>query len=234
MTNSGPHKVYVILADPVLPWVNSTINNYNVWIEALDFAIDSAGCRGQTTSANALKQITQHLFDGHGVSYDTVSGKCSYVSIPYPLRFTIDLTEYMRKTRGSVVNCYDQAVAVAILGRGLGVSANINYMEPFGYINIIDLVGVGYCNNPFYDDADIVQHFRIVDMDSVFPNRSFFGNHAFVTFNGMVFDACAGPTKGNRTIDQYISDTIDTSTPAEASSAGNFVDVHGCSLQIRH
>ena len=50
--------------------------------------------------------------------------------------------------------------------------------------------------------------------DLVYPNRTSFGNHAFVVFNGNVFDACSGPVLG-KSKSQYVTDSIDVSTHNE-------------------
>ena len=130
----------------------------------------------------------------------------------------MDLTDYMAKssnkyaTPGNVVNCYDQATAVCSFGCLLGIDVQYNFMDPFGCINTLNLVGVGSCNNPFYG--------RNNTSAVVAPNspRSGFGNHAFAVFNGYVFDACAAPISpvplalvGTQTTAQYIAGAIDVS-----------------------
>ena len=37
ITNSGPHRVFVILGDPVLPWSNTANSDQNAWTNALEF-----------------------------------------------------------------------------------------------------------------------------------------------------------------------------------------------------
>lgn len=61
--------------------------------------------------------------------------------------------------------------------------------------------------------------------DNTSPTRTAFGNHAFASYGGMVYDACAGPTTGSQTEAAYVASTIDHSTSAEAAAAGDTSDI---------
>ena len=79
------------------------------------------------------------------------------------------------------------------------------FLQPFGFINPTDLVGVGMCNNPFFGDDPSK---RLVDWDD--PDRSSFYNHAFaVTYGATVVDACAKPHLATETPEEYLTDSID-------------------------
>lgn len=196
----------------------------NAWTKALDFVIGNAACNGDSTASNALSHVALYLHTGHGLTYDIgdvntgEAGRPKYASSN--LGGTMDITGYIDKsstsygTAGNVINCYDQASAVCTFGRLLGISATYRYMSPFGYINTVNLVGEGDSNNPFYP---LTTGDKITGPDLVVPDRFPFGNHAFVSFAGHAFDACAGPAIGTQTETQYVADTVDTSTPAEAS-----------------
>ena len=142
------------------------------------------------------------------------------------------LTGYMTKSRGSIVNCYDQAAAVQTLGTLLGIDIKYNYMDPFGYINKVNLVGVGECNNPFFNDPDITSDTNKIPLINppsgnnsfIYPEISGFGNHAFTMYNGQVFDSCAGPVLGISVAD-YITNTIDKSTDDKEEVSGNAGDI---------
>ena len=134
----------------------------------------------------------------------------------------MDLTGYIDKSSGNTINCYDQASGVFSLGRLLGIGVEYRYMKPFGYINTVNLVGEGNCNNPFYP---LTAGGKIAGADDVYPDRSGFGNHAFAKYGGNIYDACAGPHTGTRIEAQYVSDTVDSSTPAEAAVAGDTTDI---------
>ncbi len=129
------------------------------------------------------------------------------------------LTNYINKSNGNIVNCYDQASAVYSLGKLLGIGIEYRFMNPFGYINTTNLVGVGNCNNPFYPLS--TSGLKIAGSDATSPVRTGFGNHAFTKFSGNIYDACAGPQTGSQTEATYVNNVIDISTQAEANVAGS-------------
>jgi len=227
---SGVHTVYTILGEPVAPWDNSAGSQKNAWVKALDFGIGNASCNGDSRASNALAHITQFLHTGHGLTYDINGGENAYSS-DY-LGGTFQLTEYIDKTggnnvspsrAGNIVNCYDQAGGVFTLGHLFGVPVSYMFMQPFGYINTVNLIGEGNCNNPFYPLS--TSGLKIAGTNDVSPVRKGFGNHAFNAYDGFIFDACAGPSIGTKTAAQYVSDTVDESTPAEAAAAGTVANI---------
>jgi hypothetical protein len=106
-----------------------------------------------------------------------------------------------------------------MLSRLLGANAGYSLMDPFGYINATHLVGVGNCNNPFYENAaalpDPADRVPMVGADDVMPHRTGFGNHAFVEQGGDVYDATAGPHLGTEDLEAYANSSIDISTMVE-------------------
>ena len=140
----------------------------------------------------------------------------------------MNLTAYINKTVGKrnrlagVVNCYDQAAAVCTFATLFGIDVQYKFMEPFGYINTTDLVGLDYdnCNNPFFRN-NLANKLVAPDL----PTRSGFKNHAFAVFRGYVFDACAGPALGTQTEAQYVADVIDVSLPKLQGKAGSVSDI---------
>jgi hypothetical protein len=76
------------------------------WVSALEFAIQTANVKGKTTSDAALSQLTTFLHTGHGMAYDTTTGASQYFNLT---EMKFDLTGYMVKSLGNLVNCYDQA-----------------------------------------------------------------------------------------------------------------------------
>ncbi|MBQ6247049.1 MAG: hypothetical protein IJK04_09310, partial [Kiritimatiellae bacterium] len=75
-----PSVAYSILGAPVAPWVDGSLTNQNVWVSALDFVITNA-CEGATTETNALAKLTQFLFSGHGLEYDTTRGYPGFLDL---------------------------------------------------------------------------------------------------------------------------------------------------------
>lgn len=222
------HKVYVLWDTPKSPWNQTSGDAKNPWVKALTFAVETASGHDKD-DAGALAAITSYLHTGHGLTYDTVAGDNVYASSH--LGGTMKLTKYIDKSIGNTVNCYDQASGVCSFGTLLGIGVTYRFMNPFGYINTVDLVGEDNCNNPFYANVGITGG-KITGSDQVEPVRAAFGNHAFAKYGGGIYDACAGPHTGARTEAQYVSDTVDTSTPVEANppwcapkSAGNTANI---------
>ena len=116
-----------------------------------------------------------------------------------------------------------------MLGRLLGIGVEYRFMEPFGFINTVDLVGVGPCNNPFYGNP-VVTGGKITGSDEVHYVRLPFGNHAFAKYGGNIYDACAGPHTGSCTEAQYLSTVIDKSTKREEAFAGTVTNIHSVAL----
>ena len=219
IATNGPSIAYSILGAPVAPWTDIGGSQTNVWTSALDFVITNA-CEGATSETNALAELTQFLFSGHGLEYDKDSGDSSYTS---GTAGWFDVTGYVNKSAkqsvhryprpGNVVNCYDQAAALTIFGRVIGIDSQYRLQQPFGYLNMVALVGIGDCNNPFYK-SDVAK--KTVGHDD---SRTSFRNHAFVTFGVNVFDACGGPETGINTLPIYLNNLIDRSTLWESASA---------------
>lgn len=239
MNGSGPHIVYTILGEPKPPWDNAYPNEKNAWTNALEFAIVKAGAAGKDKDKDALAAVTTYLHGGHGLMYDTVRGAPRYWD---PTTGVFSATAYISVTNSvsvtNLVNCYDQAHGVVTLGNLLGPTVNAipRYTMPFGYINTTDLVGVGSCNNPFFNTTNEVNYIDnvtssgIVSYSSCMPptnrvcgvddkKRSSFSNHMYAILNNggtnYVFDACAGPVVGNLDRDAYLNMTIDHSTSDE-------------------
>lgn len=151
------------------------------------------------------------------MTYDTQSGAPHYGMSG--TSGTFNLTSYM--SGNGTVNCYDQAAGVTVCSRLLGILSEYIFMQPFGYILATDLVGIGQCNNPFYPNCAAPYNIALLGTggvtDLVSPNRTAFGNHAFVRLNSKIYDACAGPHVGTETLIQYATAAIDISNPGERS-----------------
>ena len=237
MNNSGPHLVYTILGEPKPPWDNKYGEKENAWTNALEFAIVKAGAQGKSTDKDALAAITKYLHSGHGLVYDTVSGSSRYwITNSFSATAYINVSNSASAT--NFVNCYDQAYGVATIGNLLGPTTAVVpwHTEPFGYINTTNLVGVGTCNNPFYNMT--IQNIYVKDVSaagSVFfgncmpptdlvcsvndKTRTWFLRHKYVVLDvggvDYVFDACAGPFCGESTRIDYLNRAIDRSTQEE-------------------
>lgn len=220
---SAGHPIYTIWDDPKAPWTQTVGDKLNPWVSALELAIKKPGTSMQNDTG-ALGKTTGYLFSGHGLVYDTIQGAPNYN------KGAMDMTGYISKTAGNTVNCYDQAGAVGSLARVIGINSELRFMQPFGYLNVIDLVGVGKCNNPFYSNTDpsicppAAQGKPVVGVDD---NRTGFGNHMYVLYGGKVFDACGGPSLGTSDEAAYRAAVIDKSQPFEDAAAGDATSVAG-------
>ena len=78
-------------------------------------------------------------------------------------------------------------------------------MEPFGFLHNTELVGRGFCNNPFPAGDENKHSLHVANHDS---SRSGFNNHAFIEVNGKIADACAGPHLATESLADYITAAI--------------------------
>jgi len=194
-------EIYFILGEPRRPFQAG-----GVWVEVLRFIFGRMGAVGCDDRRLVAARIATYCHSQHSLRYETDRGRPQYGVGPHGGRFK--LTGYMLRT-APVCNCYDQAAAIQTFAAALGIDVRWLYLSPFGYIKTTRLVGVGWCNNPFFG-AD--ESKRVVADDCC--ERSAFGNHAFVAGHSEgTFDACAGPHVGEETPFQYLSASIDD-TPA--------------------
>jgi hypothetical protein len=208
------HECFRIWDSPKTPW-NTGSNK--PWIKALDFAIDTCKANGTDTKA-ALASITSYLHSSHGLTYDTNIGQAKFSS--GTLNRTFKLSDYIIKSTGNVVNCYDQAGAVTTMGCLLGIDTKYLFMQPFGYINRTTLVGGHDCNNPFFTNPTYSTEKIVTGLaDSSGRPRSKFGNHAFAELTSKIFDACAGPKCGTENRAEYIGNVINSALPGAGTSA---------------
>jgi hypothetical protein len=199
---TGPHKVYVIWDRPVAPaWRMAAGSTKNPWTNALDFACGLAN--RQSDAHSVLSSITYNLFHNMGFKYNVNQSGMSR----YYRNSIFDLSGYIGKQDG-FVNCEDQAYAVAALANLLGIEAKVIEVRPFGYINPVELIGQGLCNNPGFND----ENDRLRPLDDT--SRSRFRTHMFAMYELRVYDACIGPAIGSRWM-PYFLQTIDRSTSEE-------------------
>lgn len=180
-----------------------------VWTEALRFLIKRVKLTGCKDDAEVTKKITAYCHTSHGVRYDTLNGESNFGLTNQGGSF--QLLSYINKepSKKSIVNCYDQAAAVQSLAGAVGCLVKWIFMYPYGYINTTNLVGVGPCNNPFFETNGTPPLMK----DRFSAERTAFNNHAFVSTMDKILDACAGPHAGTESLEQYIEHAID----AEAS-----------------
>jgi uncharacterized protein YneR len=187
--NGSANKVFILLQHPQLPWTTS--GQTETWVEVIEKA--SWWASGEKNVVGAATKISKHLFINAGGLYDTDWGMPFY---PYSFDFTtFDVTNFLANLPNvGLVNCYDMGKSLVTFSNSIGCGLSYTYTEPFGYLNCINAIGRGWTNNPFFTNPDPQYNFSrepIVPGDwSWDEGRSWFGNHAFGTMNGIVFDAC--------------------------------------------
>ena len=221
-----PVTVYTVLATPTGPWNVADSpptpsapdpffpdrppqfyypDDLNMpWVTALEFAIGATwGC---ATEEEALGDLTTFLHSGHGLKYDTDRGAPGYYGQRSANSFAT--AAYMSAPNGSKVNCYDQAAAVTVFGRLLGIGVQLAMSRPFGFINTTTLVGGIVTNSPFGGgtpfDTTTTSAYPLINDGT--KDRENFNEHAYAILNGKVYDACAGPISGMTLLTYY--DTV--------------------------
>lgn len=204
LVNPTPVILFIIFNKPAKPWTST--GKKSIWVEALKFLFTKVALNHRKSKKSAIGFITEYLHSPRfGLRYDTINGAASYGVIRnWP--GTFELTDYLKRKK-TKVNCYDQAAAVTVLSAIVGIGANYKFLEPFGYINKINLIGVGSCNNPFYMNPTYSNKKIWISGDP--KPRSGFGNHAFAGYTKNIYDACAGPDLGTRTAEEYLKHSID-------------------------
>lgn len=187
---------------------------HGVWVEVLRLLCSRASVLDMWDKKTTAARVTHYAHWLHGLAYDTVHGASSYSVGGQGGVF--DLARYL-SLAASRGNCYDQAAAVQVFSGALGVAIGWNYIEPFGYLKQTHLVGIGQCNNPFFDSNHSSPVLGPND-----PQRTSFGNHAFCQFQpdapasggpappAQILDACAGPHLATEDLQGYITAGIDT------------------------
>ncbi len=254
---TGPHTLYTVLAVPTSPWYDNA--SQQPWVTALDYVNGISEIDDQFTLQQAAERITNFVFSGNGLIYDTGDahggGRANYtVNATVAETATFNLTGYISSPntcaspppggRGcNVVNCYDQAAAVSTLFNLVGGTSAYRFMQPNGYMATEELVGRGQVNNPFYDSPSNVST-KVVTFgcSNVVVGgkrtRSTFGNHAFVTLPGdMPIDAMGGPYLGTGTLAAYLTgatSSIDANPlKAAATPCTNIAATNGKPANVR-
>ena len=181
-------ELFFVLATPTPKYTPG------VWVEALRLVCLRGPVTGigKSEDVRAVGSITRYCHTDHGMRYDTFSGGPKFGVGGHGGHF--QLWDYMHKAR-TTVNCYDQAGAVQSLSGCLGILPTWIYMDPYGFIQQTNLIGVGACNNPFFDNPRNTRTPLTAQND---PRRSGFGNHAFIEHGsiGLSLGAAIGVSAG--------------------------------------
>ena len=189
-----------------------------VWSEVLRFLCMAVAIVGERDKTALADMIAVYFHSRHGLEYDHERGAPHYINLNASI-FPVEA--HMRRANGTIVNCYDQASAVQVYCAALGLDCPWLFLDPFGYIQSVWLVGPIRCNNPFFrsagGSADVID---TPATHTAYLSRSSFGNHAFCSYQGKILDACAGPATGTDSPQQYLDKSIDYATHTELVGMG--------------
>jgi len=192
------HRIYLVLTIPPAPWTQDIGDYHNPWGDLLnDCCVIAAGSEDSVTTT---RKIAKKVYSNYNLRYDTIQGRgryCLTSSGPFSIDNWIDyvirgnVPDNPRFCPGTpedypdkwIVNCYDCAAALSFMAKILGANTGYNFHDNFGYLNYVEPIGRGKCNNPFYGCSGT---------PAVGPDdpRSGFGNHAYTKLNGQTYDAC--------------------------------------------
>lgn len=174
---------------------------------------------GYSDPLNDVASITQWMFSRSPKAiYDTYQGAPHFSWGPFN-SIILNYTGIMTATTSQRCNCYDMAAFLQYqVQYSVGIEVYFDYIKPFGYLKLTNLIGWGPCNNPFFKNPDYNSSQVCTNDDKPLP-RSCFGNHAFIYLPdyGVVADACSGPHTGNESKRQYLTNSIDKNTPTPPS-----------------
>src|ERR1035437_5609721 len=180
------------------PSTATTLNAKGTPVELLDQMSAMA-----LTAAASPRDLVDQVFNFTPPRYDTLHGHSFFISGGFD-NITLFYQAYLAAANepGAVMNCYDAASILQYLMQQNNIAAKFIFLQPFGYLRLTNLIGRGQCDNPFYQyegNAPVV--------DPTDPDRTSFGNHAFVqiTNSQLIADACAGPHEGIDTPYQYVA-----------------------------
>jgi len=198
---STSHRIYIVLKMPPAPWTQALANKRNPWTDLLDFCCAIAS--GKQNAPDAAESITKNVHEAYPLRYDIESGNARYGFAHTGSSFQLtNWINYVLKGNAPaapifcngtaeqykdswIVNCYDCAASAALMAKLVGADSDYYFHRPFGYLNYVEPIGRGKCNNPFYQCQG--------GSPAVGPDdqRSAFGNHAYQKLNGTKnYDAC--------------------------------------------
>ena len=195
------HRIYLLLDVPCPPWSQTFADKHNPWTDLLDHTCAIASNRRK--DLDAAIDLVKAIYGDYSLRYDIVSGapRYGFGGTSGSFRMTSWIAWVLLGNppssptfcQGSgesyndnwIVNCYDAAASLGLMGRCMGVDLQYHFHQPFGFLRYVQPIGRGRCNNPFYGCWS--------NLPAVGPDdqRSAFGNHAYTKLRGQNdFDAC--------------------------------------------
>jgi len=184
MTTSK-HRIYTVLSTPTMPWKQSPdpLETQLPWTEALEYGC--AWAAGKANENDAFGAVTEKIYSGYGLHYDTVQGASFYTNQAGAAGWTFLLTRFLDFLGGGVgagpvVNCTDCATFVSTFGNLLGGSMPASVMGQPGVgfdCNKIQAIGSTSWAYPF---GTIKGHFNYHEVAWKSPSG----------YRQVIFDAC--------------------------------------------
>ncbi|KAG8967656.1 hypothetical protein FRC05_001988 [Tulasnella sp. 425] len=209
----GPHPVELYGVSARLPPYLS-YNGIPREILAL-FLLAVPRKKNVTSVSEYVKHVVYQAHYSARGSYERGSGSSSFIQFLSSHRdCSFDILRWVGYLRDSItynVNCYDQGaivqlgVAFALQTAELESKLRWHYLYPFGFINTLDLVGWGPCDNPFMPQEKARDEL-IMKGNKL---RTEFSNHVFLSWEWKVLDATAGPAYGDLSVEDYLEKSVD-------------------------
>lgn len=196
------HRIYLLLDLPGTPWTQVYGDKRNPWTDLLDHVCTIAG--GKTTEMTANIAITKAIYSNYSLRYDIQSGapRYGFGGTTGSFKLTQWIGNVLNGTPPAtpvfcsgtaeqynnnwIINCYDAAASLALMGKAIGTRLDYHFHGPFGYLRFVVPIGRGRCNNPFYG---CTSNDPVRGADDT--TRTRFGNHAYTKApSGNNFDAC--------------------------------------------
>ncbi len=165
--------------------------------------------------------------------YDICNPTSRYTQRPRGYDYIVfQLMKYLRAKNipSSTCNCEDQAAALQVFLKALGMSdVWFSYMPTDLYLQLTYLVGRGLSNNPKYANpanGGLCKKLKCVKgcnpiIAQLDEHRTSFNYHTFCCLGKeknsdkhIVLDACVGPHTGNEDHQEYICNVVDTKNSA--------------------
>ncbi|HEX3138882.1 MAG TPA: hypothetical protein VHQ87_02435, partial [Rhizobacter sp.] len=202
------HRIYLTLDLPGAPWTQTYADKRNPWTDLLDHACPLVAGRREEMGVSI--SLAKAIYTNYSLRYDIRSGAPRYGFggtsgsfnmsnwITYVLQGLPPASPTFCQGSGEayndnwIINCYDAAASLALMGKLVGARLDYYFHGPFGYLRFVRPIGRGKCNNPFYGcwSNDPV---RGADDTT----RTGFGNHAYTKLAGQNnYDACMRQWRG--------------------------------------
>jgi hypothetical protein len=143
-----PTRLYATLDHPTWP---SDDTRYQPWLAIIDPALRAIDGVEPDEYATA-DALVEHVYRDHGLVYDTDSG-ASFYSWYDAWGYgdaQIDLTSYLTRSNGLVINCSDAAAILSAYSNALGVDLEYAIIRDGFNLNQIKAIGIDdFSNCPF-------------------------------------------------------------------------------------